>query len=263
MPIRMFVALSLVFSLAWGQAAAPVTQTVLSDATPVKLRLARNLSSNTEDTGSTVDFEVLEEVLLNGTVVIAKGAVAIGTITDSQKARRMGRAGKLNVTIDHARTVTNDKIALRAVRESEGGSNAGKMTGAIVATSIVFFPAAPLFLMMKGKEYKIPKGTEITAYVNGDTRLDLAKYSGAQAQAASNAGGASQTTIAPTAPTGKVLANEDIISLKEIGVGDDVITAKIASSTCAFKLDVEDLAKLKKSGISDAVIKAMLERTGK
>lgn len=262
MPIRMFVALSLVFSLARGQSATPVTQTVLSDATPVKLRLARNLSSNTEDTGSTVDFEVLEEVLLNGTVVIAKGAVAIGTVTDSQKARRMGRAGKLNVTIDHARTVTNDKIALRAVRESEGGSNAGKMTGAIVATSIVFFPAAPLFLMMKGKEYKIPKGTEITAYVNGDTRLDLAKYRGAHAQTASNLGGG-QTAIAPTAPTGKVLANEDIISLKENGMGDEVITAKIASSACAFKLDVEDLAKLKKSGISDAVIKAMLERTGK
>jgi hypothetical protein len=42
------------------------------------------------------------------------------------------------------------------------------MTGAIVATSIVFFPAAPLFLFMKGKEITIPKGTEVTAYVNGD-----------------------------------------------------------------------------------------------
>jgi len=43
------------------------------------------------------------------------------------------------------------------------------MTGAIVATSIVFFPAAPLFLFMHGKDVTIPKGTEITAYVNGDT----------------------------------------------------------------------------------------------
>jgi hypothetical protein len=43
------------------------------------------------------------------------------------------------------------------------------MTGAMVATSIVFFPAAPLFLFMHGKDVTIPKGTEITAYVNGDT----------------------------------------------------------------------------------------------
>ncbi len=43
------------------------------------------------------------------------------------------------------------------------------MTGAIVATSIVFFPAAPLFLFVHGKDITIPSGTEITAYVNGDT----------------------------------------------------------------------------------------------
>lgn len=50
------------------------------------------------------------------------------------------------------------------------------MTGAIVASSILFFPAAPFFLFMKGKEVKIPKGTEITAYVNGDTILDRKKF---------------------------------------------------------------------------------------
>src|SRR6478672_11234014 len=50
------------------------------------------------------------------------------------------------------------------------------MTGAIVATSIVFFPAAPLFLFMHGKDITIPKGTEITAYASGDTKLDQAKF---------------------------------------------------------------------------------------
>ena len=51
----------------------------------------------------------------------------------------------------------------------------GAMTGAIVATSIVFFPAAPLFLLMHGKDITIPKGTEVTAFVQGDMRLDMAK----------------------------------------------------------------------------------------
>jgi PEGA domain len=50
------------------------------------------------------------------------------------------------------------------------------MTGAIVATSIVFFPAAPFFLFMHGKDITIPKGTEITAYINGDASLDPAKF---------------------------------------------------------------------------------------
>jgi hypothetical protein len=50
------------------------------------------------------------------------------------------------------------------------------MTGAIVATSIVFFPAAPLFLFVHGKDITIPKGTEITAYVNGDVKLDSGQF---------------------------------------------------------------------------------------
>lgn len=50
------------------------------------------------------------------------------------------------------------------------------MTAGIVATSLVFFPAAPFFLFMHGKDISIPKGTEITAYVNGDLKLDIAKF---------------------------------------------------------------------------------------
>jgi hypothetical protein len=50
------------------------------------------------------------------------------------------------------------------------------MTGAIVATSIVFFPAAPFFLFIKGKDITIPKGMEITAYINGDISLDSRKF---------------------------------------------------------------------------------------
>jgi hypothetical protein len=46
----------------------------------------------------------------------------------------------------------------------------------IVATTIVFFPAAPLFLFMKGKDITIPKGTEITAYINGDVPLDPKRF---------------------------------------------------------------------------------------
>jgi hypothetical protein len=74
-----------------------------------------------------------------------------------------------------------EKVALRAVKESKGGGHVGAMTGAIVATSIVFFPAAPLFLFMHGKDITIPQGTEITAFVDGDMHLDMAHFGAAPA----------------------------------------------------------------------------------
>ena len=102
--------------------------------------------------------------------------MAIGTVTEAHPKRRMGRAGKLNINIDYVQLVDGEKVPLRAVKGGSGGNHTASMTGAIVATSILFFPAAPFFLFMHGKDITIPKGTEITAYIAADTPLDLAKF---------------------------------------------------------------------------------------
>ena len=87
----------------------------LQDGTPIKLRVARNLSSADAKTGETVDFEVLEDVKIDDIVIIPRGATAIGTVTRAKPKGRLGKAGKLDITIDFARAVTGEKIALRAV----------------------------------------------------------------------------------------------------------------------------------------------------
>jgi hypothetical protein len=148
----------------------------LEDGTPVKLRTARTISSADAHTGDTLDFEVLEDVFVKDTLVVQKGGIALGTVTEAQAKRRMARGGKLDVNIDSVRLVDGEKVPLRAVKDVKGGGHTGAMTGAIVGTAIVFFPAAPLFLFMHGKDITIPKGTEITAYINGDTRLEEAKF---------------------------------------------------------------------------------------
>jgi len=142
----------------------------------VKLRLTRNLSSGSDKKGDTVDFEVVEDVSVDGVLVIPRSGIAWATITEAEPKKRMGRGGKLNVNVDAVRLRDVEKVPLRAVRENKGGGHVGAMTGAMVATGIVFFPAAPLFLFMHGKDINIPKGTEITAYVMGDILLDKAKF---------------------------------------------------------------------------------------
>jgi hypothetical protein len=148
----------------------------LEDGTPIKLRLTRNLSSATDKKDDIVDFEVVEDLAVEGIVVIPRGGIAWATITEAQPKRRMGRGGKLDVNIDSVRLKDGEKIPLRAVRENKGGGHVGAMTGAMVATGIVFFPAAPLFLFMHGKDINIPKGTEITGYVMGNIPLAKAKF---------------------------------------------------------------------------------------
>jgi len=58
----------------------------------VKLRINRTISSGDAHVGDTVDFEVLEDVTVNGTLVILKGGLAFATVTEAQAKRRMAAA---------------------------------------------------------------------------------------------------------------------------------------------------------------------------
>jgi hypothetical protein len=154
------------------------------DGTAIKLRLAETISSSNAKVGQQVPFEVTEDVVVQGVTVLPKGAQAIATVTDANAKKSMGRGGKLNVNVDSARLADGEKVQLRAVQENKGGGHVGAMTGAMVATAVVFFPAAPLFLFIHGKDITIPKGTEVTAFVQGDMKLDMAKFAPAEAPSA-------------------------------------------------------------------------------
>jgi len=231
------------------QSSAPtVSQTVkaplafgLEDGTPIKIRITRTISSADAKVDERVDFEVLEETKIGETVVIPRGGIAWGTVTEARPKRRMGRAGKLNVNIDSVRLVTGEKVALRAIKEVQGGGNTGKMTGAIVATSILFFPAAPLFLFMHGKDITIPKGTEITAYINGDAPLDKATF----APKVANTEPSLEVVTVPTA------AEPSIIVIRSTPDGADItVDGKFVGSTpSTLRLTIGDhKVTIEKSG---------------
>ena len=145
------------------------------DGTAIKLRLAETITSATAKVGQPVAFEVVDEVDVMGVPVVAKGAQALATVTTAETKKSMGRGGKLDVNIDSVRLVDGEKATLRATEGGKGGGHVGAMTAGMVGTAIVFFPAAPLLLFIHCKDITIPKGTEVTAFVAGDMKLDMAK----------------------------------------------------------------------------------------
>ncbi|MGC2281841.1 MAG: hypothetical protein WA603_17630 [Candidatus Acidiferrales bacterium] len=86
------------------QAVAPTPAVVkqplafgLEDGTPIKLRLNRTVSSADAHVNDNVDFDVLEEVKVHDVLVLPRGSMAWGTVTEAEPKRRMARGGKLNV----------------------------------------------------------------------------------------------------------------------------------------------------------------------
>jgi hypothetical protein len=178
--------------------AIPRPPHTLLDGTPVKLRLSETISSADAKVGQEIPLEVVEDISVDQVVVLPKGATAIATVTEADHKKSMGRAGKLNISISYARLKDQEKVALRATKDTKGGGHVGAMTGAMVATAIVFFPAAPLFLFIHGKDITIPQGTEITAFVEGDMHLEMSKFVAAPPEVA--------TVPTPVAPAQASLA---------------------------------------------------------
>ena len=135
----------------------------LVDGTPIRLRTGRELSSATEKTGETVNFEVVDDVRLNDVIVIAHDSVAVGSVINARPRGRVGKGGKLDISIDSVIAVSGDRVPLRTVRQSKGESQVGTMTTGLILTGVFFFPAAPLFLFVKGKDVSVAKGTEFIA----------------------------------------------------------------------------------------------------
>jgi hypothetical protein len=153
--------------------APPLT---LADGTVVKLRLVRDLLSAKEQDEETIQFEVIEEVKVGEVVVIEKGAAAEGTVIEAKAGRRMGRSGKLAVRLDYVFLASGKRAPLRAMHSGFGGSRAGTVGAGVAVSAVYFFPAAPLFLLVKGKDVTIPKGTLVTSFVDGDVTLNPADF---------------------------------------------------------------------------------------
>jgi hypothetical protein len=112
----------------------------------------------------------------------------------------MGRAGKLEMVLDYVRLADTEKAAIRAVKDAKGGSHVAGMTVGIVAAGLLFFPAAPFFLFMHGKDITIPKGAEVTGYINGDVRLEASKFAAKPDAAASTSAQASHDAAQSATP---------------------------------------------------------------
>lgn len=224
-------------------------QRILPQGTPVRIRINRTVSSADANTGDNIDFETLDDVKAGDVIVIPKGSTALATIMGAVPKRRMGRGGKLDISINYVRLPSLDRLPLRGVQDVKGGSHTGVMAGAMVATAIVFFPVAPLFLFIKGKDITIPKGHEVTVYTDTDYDLVKAKSPTTESSPA--------VTAAIKAPS-SVLSNDDILKLKSADLSDELIIGKINASPANYRLETDDMVSLKMAGVSDAVIGAML-----
>ncbi len=155
----------------------PVQQSslrILQDGTPMKLRLLHKLDSHTVKNGDEISFDIVNDVVVGEVTVLRRGSPVTGVVTRAEGSKTLGRAGKLSFTINDIKLRNGGKVPVRAFNRTSGENRTGEMIGMMLEVPIA---AAPFFLLLHGTNTTFPRGTEITAFVNGDLRLDLDSFS--------------------------------------------------------------------------------------
>jgi hypothetical protein len=151
--------------------AAPAFATKLPEGADVKLRIVEKVTSASATEGQRFNLELDEDVMVNGVVVIPRGAKAVGTVVNARKRGHMGKAGELNVLVNYL-IVGEQHIPLRASAGREGDSK----VGATVALTVLF---GPIGLLKRGKDVELNPGTIVAAQVDQATELPDATAAGA------------------------------------------------------------------------------------
>ncbi len=142
-----------------------MAQVVVPDGTKIRVRLEQNLTSDNVETGQTIDFRVTQEVRVGDAVVIASGAPAQGNIISAEAKRRLGRGGKLALTVERVQMVDGNWLSVRYSPQKVEGK--GHIASTAVLTGILgvaFLPAAPLGLLKKGRDAQFMRGMNFDVF---------------------------------------------------------------------------------------------------
>ena len=158
---------NLTLALMMMTAGMAMAQVTIPDGTKIRVRLEENLSSENAELGQTVDFAVTQEVRVADAIVIANGARATGSIVKVEPRRRLGRSGELDFSIDRVMLVDGNWLDVRYTPQKNRGKGNGVATGVVTAgLAVVFWPAAPVGLLIKGHDATIIKGRTYEVFSN-------------------------------------------------------------------------------------------------
>jgi hypothetical protein len=129
---------------------------VLPEGTIVKMRLIENVDTRLAKTGDLIRFEVLEDVRVKKKVVIEKGSIAYGRLSETNHSKILSnRSSSLSLTIEYVRAVDDNNVKLDYAASQNQATRKG------------------LFKSVVHREITITKGEEFEPFVSQDTKIKV------------------------------------------------------------------------------------------
>ena len=165
--------LNQLLKLAYANGKLATNYVTLPKDSLVKIKTVTALSTRTSRAGDTILFQVVDDIYVDGSLVIAKGAQGVGKVNKVEGARNFGRDAQMQIGFDSVdamdgslvRTVLGDK----AKAENKSLATAA---GASVAGMLILGPVGIVGgAFVHGKDVNIPAGTEVYVQVQDQVSL--------------------------------------------------------------------------------------------
>lgn len=164
--------------VAAGQA---VSSGTIPDGTPIRMRVIRMVSSESDQSGEQVEFEVLENVTVGGVTIAAVGSSVWGKVSEARPADHgTNRPGTLEIHVDGVKLPSGQMVPLRNLKQLPMEADAEVTPEQL--TNLVNSPYGPFARFTRSPEVTIPKNTPITLYVAADVPMNSAPVAAPLAQ---------------------------------------------------------------------------------
>lgn len=161
-----------IFGVCFQEGRPQVEEVVIPAGTLIPVRFLSTLSSKSNKTGETFNFQISENVFLDNRLIIPINSEGVGEITKAKKATILSRPGKLEIEFKSLSALDGTSLSLILGEEAEEENK--RLYVAIGAGILGFIilsnPIGLVFgALIPGKNVKIEEGTEMFLQVESDT----------------------------------------------------------------------------------------------
>lgn len=156
--MKKLILLASVMLLSISQAFAQGKKVTLKAGTIVPLQAVNTVLAREVEEGQSVDFRVSQDVLVDGNVVIPRGMLVKGKVTEAKKSTVAGTKGRLGINVGSLTLADGTPIFLTSTDVRISGKN---RTPLAVITGIFIWPC----FLIPGTKAVMPAGYEVQGTV--------------------------------------------------------------------------------------------------
>ncbi len=160
-------------TLSFGNAEIPMTATTVPANSLIKIALVTPVNAKNLKVGDTIHYKVAEDVIVDGSLVFAKGEPGEGTVTKVKQARNFGRDAEVNVEFEKTKSIDGTYVTTYVGEEAkEEMEHMAMAAGASLAGIIILGPIGIIAgAFVHGKNVDLPEGTEAYIQTKNDEIL--------------------------------------------------------------------------------------------